>query len=492
MSILNLSETSAKIDALNKSQAVIEFNLDGTIITANGNFLKAMGYSLEEIRGKHHGMFVDPSHRASAEYRAFWDALRRGEYQAREFKRIAKGGRTIWIQASYNPLVGRGGKPYKVVKFATDITQQKLLNADYEGQIKAIHKSQAVIEFALDGTIQTANENFLKTVGYSLQEIQGKHHSMFVEAGYRDSPAYRTFWDTLRRGEYQAAEFKRLGKGGRPVWIQACYNPIADADGKFVKVVKFATDITAQVEERLKRADVQRSIDHDLGDITDAVHAASDRVASAANASTASSTNLQAVAAGTEQLAASVGEISRQSALALSISTEAVQQANQTNAIVSGMASAAQKIGDVVSLINNIADQTNLLALNATIEAARAGEAGRGFAVVAAEVKNLASQTAKATGEISSQIGEVQGTTASAVGVIETISQTIARINEISAAIAAAVEEQASVTESMSANMHVVAKGVSDINADISDIAGATRSIDDATRKVKEASRAMA
>jgi methyl-accepting chemotaxis protein len=485
------SETSAKIDALNRSQAVIEFNLDGTIITANANFLAAMGYGLEEIRGKHHSLFVEPAFRDNAEYRGFWDALRRGEYQSREFKRIAKGGRPIWIQASYNPLFGRGGKPYKVVKFATDITEQKLRNADYEGQIKAIHKSQAVIEFDLDGTILTANDNFLKTVGYSLAEIKGKHHSLFVEAAYRDSPAYRAFWDSLRRGEYQAAEFKRIGKGGRPVWIQASYNPISDANGKVMKVVKFATDITAQVEERLKRAELQKHIDVDLGSITNAVAAASQRVTSAADASTESSTNMQAVAAGTEQLAASVAEISRQSAMALSISTEAVDQANQTNAIVSGMAAAAQKIGDVVSLINNIADQTNLLALNATIEAARAGESGRGFAVVASEVKNLASQTAKATGEISSQIGEVQGTTASAVGVIETISRTIARINEISAAIAAAVEEQASVTESMSCNMHVAAKGFSDISADIGEICNATKSIDAATRKVKEASRAL-
>src|SRR4051812_48802246 len=247
MSILKLSETSAKIDALNKSQAVIEFDLDGTVIAANANFLMAMGYGLEEIRGKHHSMFVDPALRDSAEYRAFWDALRQGEYQSGEFKRFAKGGRPVWIQASYNPLVGRGGKPYKVVKFATDITEQKLKNADYEGQMKALHKSQAVIEFAMDGTIETANENFLKTVGYALNEIKGKHHGMFIEAGYRDSAAYRAFWEALRRGEYQSAEFKRLGKGGRPVWIQASYNPITDVDGKFVKVVKFATDITAQV-----------------------------------------------------------------------------------------------------------------------------------------------------------------------------------------------------------------------------------------------------
>jgi methyl-accepting chemotaxis protein len=202
-------DANAKLDALNRSQAVIEFNLDGTIIAANQNFLNAVGYTLEEIRGKHHSMFVDPDQRDSAEYRGFWDALRRGEYQAREFKRVAKGGRPLWIQASYNPLMNARGKPYKVVKFATDITDQKLRNADNEGQLKAIHKSQAVIEFNLDGTIITANDNFLKTLGYSLDEIRGRHHRLFVEPQERESTAYRAFWEALGRGEYQAAEYKR-------------------------------------------------------------------------------------------------------------------------------------------------------------------------------------------------------------------------------------------------------------------------------------------
>ena len=481
-----------KLDALNKSQAVIEFNLDGTIVTANPNFLNAMGYRLDEIQGKHHSMFVDPELRDRPEYRAFWDALRRGEHQSREFLRIAKGGRQVWIQASYNPLLGRGGKPYKVVKFATDITEQKLKSADYEGQIAAIHKSQAVIEFNLDGTVITANENFLKTLGYRLDEIEGKHHRMFVEPQYRDSAAYRDFWDSLRRGDYQAAEYKRVGKGGKAVWIQASYNPIRGADGKLVKVVKFATDTTAQVEDRIRRGELQKSIDLDLGQITEAVTSTSERVTSAVSASTQTSSNMQAVASGAEELAASVSEISRQASDALSISLQAVQQANETSAIVSGLAIAAQKIGDVVKLINNIAEQTNLLALNATIEAARAGEAGRGFAVVASEVKSLATQTAKATDEISAQIAEVQGTTTSAVSVIEAITQTISRINEISAAIAASVEEQASVTQSISSNMQVAARGVTDINANMTDIAEATRSVDESTRKVREASRALA
>jgi methyl-accepting chemotaxis protein len=485
-------ELTAKLAALDKSQAVIEFNLDGTIVAANANFLNAMGYRLDEVQGKHHSMFMPPDLRDGPEYRAFWDGLRRGEYQSGEFKRIAKGGRPVWIQASYNPLLDGRGKPFKVVKFATDITAQKLKNADYEGQITAIHKSQAVIEFNLDGTVITANDNFLNTLGYRLDEIQGKHHGMFVEPQERDSAAYRAFWDSLRRGDYQAAEYKRIGKGGKVVWIQASYNPICGPDGKLVKVVKFATDTTAQAEDRIRRVEVQKSIDIDLSHITDAVTATSARVTAAASASTQTSSNMQAVASGAEELAASVSEISRQAADALSISTQAVQQANETSVIVAGLATAAQKIGDVVKLINNIAEQTNLLALNATIEAARAGEAGRGFAVVASEVKVLATQTAKATDEISAQIAEVQGTTGSAVTVIQDITQTISRVNEISAAIAASVEEQASVTQSMSSNMQVAAKGVTDINVNMTDIAEATRSVDASTRKVREASRALA
>ena len=485
-------DINARIDAIDRSQAVIEFKLDGTIITANSNFLDAMGYRVEDIQGKHHSLFVQAAERESAGYREFWDALRRGEYQAGEFMRVAKGGRTVWIQASYTPLLDRRGKPFKVVKFATDITAQKLKSFDYEGQIAAIHKSQAVIEFNLDGTIITANDNFLATLGYRLDEIQGKHHRMFVDAADRDSAAYREFWEKLRCGEYQAGEYRRVGKGGKAVWIQASYNPIYGADGKFAKVVKFATDITRQVEDRLRRAEVQKSIDADLGQITESIAATSERVTSAASASTQTSSNMQAVASGAEELAASVSEISRQASDALNISLQAVEQANETNTIVSGLAAAAQKIGDVVKLINNIADQTNLLALNATIEAARAGDAGRGFAVVASEVKSLATQTAKATDEISAQIAEVQGTTTTAVNVIEAITQTISRVNEISAAIAASVEEQASVTQSISSNMQVAAKGVTDINTNMNDIATAARSVDEATRKVKEASRALA
>jgi methyl-accepting chemotaxis protein len=241
------AEAKAKLTALDRTQAVIEFSLDGRIITANDNFLRAMGYSLGEIQGQHHSMFVDPTYRESPEYRSFWDRLGRGEYDTGEYKRLGKGGKEIWIQASYNPIMGEDGRPVKVIKYATDVTAQKLRNADFEGQMAAVSKAQAVIEFTLDGKIMTANDNFLKAMGYSLVEIKGQHHSMFVEPSYRDSFEYRQFWDRLGRGEYDTGQYKRLGKGGREIWIQASYNPILDMNGKPFKVVKYATDVTADV-----------------------------------------------------------------------------------------------------------------------------------------------------------------------------------------------------------------------------------------------------
>ncbi len=247
-------ENTAKLAALDKVQAVIEFAPDGTILTANRNFLDAMGYALEEVRGRHHGMFVEPAHRESQEYRQFWAKLGRGEFQAGQFKRFGKGGKEVWIEASYNPIRDRRGKPVKIVKYAIDVTGQKMAFADLRGQVEAIHKSQAVIEFELDGTILTANRNFLDAVGYALEEIRGRHHGMFVEPAHRESQEYRRFWAKLGEGEFQAGQFKRFGKGGKEVWIEASYNPIRDLNGRPFKVVKFATDITAR---KLADADVQ-------------------------------------------------------------------------------------------------------------------------------------------------------------------------------------------------------------------------------------------
>jgi methyl-accepting chemotaxis protein len=250
------ADYEGQIAAISKSQAVIEFNLDGTVRRANENFLNCLGYSQEEVTGQHHRIFCEPSFAQSAEYRSFWDALNRGQFQSGVYKRLGKGGKEVWIQASYNPIFDASGKPVKVVKYATDVTAQRLQNADYEGQINAVSKSQAVIEFNLDGTVVTANDNFLSCLGYALSEVKGQHHRMFCEPAYTQSGEYRAFWDALNRGEYQASEYKRIGKGGREIWIQASYNPILDLNGKPFKVVKYATDITEQklaVERDLAR-----------------------------------------------------------------------------------------------------------------------------------------------------------------------------------------------------------------------------------------------
>ena len=272
-------EDAGKIAAIGRAQAVIEFNMDGTIVTANENFLGAVGYSLDEIRGKHHSMFVTSEDRDSTSYREFWERLNRGQYEAAEYKRLGKGSKEIWILASYNPILNEAGKPFKVVKFATDVTAQKLKAADNDGQIDAIGKSQAVIEFNMDGTIRTANPNFCRAIGYALSEIQGRHHSMFVDPAEANAMAYREFWESLNRGQYQAAEYRRIAKGGREIWIQASYNPILDLNGKPFKVVKYATDITAQALGR-KKAENARSL-------------------------------IESVAAGSEEMSASIREISQ-------------------------------------------------------------------------------------------------------------------------------------------------------------------------------------
>ena len=260
-----LRELSAVSTAFNRVQAVIEFDLQGAILHANENFLATLGYALEEVRGKHHRMFCDPDYVGTEAYRQFWERLGRGEFDRGEYRRLGRGGREIWINASYNPVMGDDGRPYKVIKFATDITAVKQQHAEYEGRLRAIDKAQAVIEFDTGGVVLQANQNFLDTLGYCLEEIVGKHHRMFCEEAYLASSDYREFWAKLNRGEFDSGRYKRVGKGGRVVWIQATYNPIFDVNGRLHKVVKFANDVTAQVEleESVKRRaqDDQRKVE---------------------------------------------------------------------------------------------------------------------------------------------------------------------------------------------------------------------------------------
>jgi methyl-accepting chemotaxis protein len=486
---------NATLEALNRSHAIVELTSDGKILSANDNFLAMFGYSLDEIGAKHHRLFVDPEYAESDEYRAFWEKLARGDSLTAEFKRLGKDGREVWIHASYNPLfrgVGKAVKIDKIIKIVTDITAHKLRLAEFEGQITAINKALAVIQFDLSGNILDANENFLNATGYGLDEIRGQNHGIFVDHAERSSAEYREFWAMLARGQLQQGVYRRIGNHDSELWLRASYNPICDASGRPFKIVKLATDITPTVKERLRRESISKAIDTDLVDITRAVMAANEQAQGAADASAETSSNVENVATGAEELVASVEEISRQVAQALDICSNAVNQARATTGVVESLSQAARKIGDVVELINGIAAQTNLLALNATIEAARAGEAGRGFAIVASEVKTLASQTSNATDEIRAQIDAVQGSTNEAVSAIGSIAAIIEQINTISSSISAAMVEQTAVTHEIARNMQTAARGVELITERIGSISGATGQISTATVKVQEASRSIA
>lgn len=437
--VLRHIDHDGQLDALHRSQAVIEFALDGTVLSANANFLTAMGYELAEIQGRHHSQFVDPAECTSEAYQSFWAALGRGEFCSGEFRRIAKGGREVWIQATYNPIRDRNGMPVKVVKFATDITAHKLQSADAAGQLAAVNRSQAVVQFAPDGTILDANANFLKAVGYAIEEVRGRPHAVFVEPGYARTPEYAAFWDRLRGGNFVSGIFQRRGKGGRSLWIQASYNPIFDPAGKLTKVVKYATDITANMEARsVAVASAERTLD-----------------------------NVQAVTDAAETMNAAALEISRGMADAKIVVDDIHSRTGEADTATERLRAAASAMGGVAAAIGDIAQRINLLALNAAIEAARAGTAGRGFAVVATEVKALAGQAAAATDRISGEIAGMQGVSTEVAATLASITAAIGTISGHVDGVTASMGEQARGTGEILASMRQAASGVSSISTSL-------------------------
>ncbi len=397
-----LSKSDRILASLNRSQAVIEFKPDGTIIHANDNFLGALGYTADEVVGRHHRMFVEPHYGDSADYVEFWASLARGEFKSAEYQRFGKNNKEVWIQATYNPVLGDDGQTVtSVVKFATDITKQKMSRREIQ------NRSQAIIEFKPDGTILTANDNFTNTVGYSLDQIRGQHHRMFMPPGEDQTPEYLDFWPSLARGEFKQGEFKRQTASGEELWLQGAYNPVVDSNGNVIKIVKGVTNITDQVRSKQEADRIGTQIANDVGEMTSAISEIAENINRTAS---------------------------------LAQNTEA--NASDASRMVGDLNTSSETIGRVVEVIQRLAEQTNMLALNATIEAARAGDAGRGFAVVANEVKMLASQTGEATNDISSSIESIQSEVASVVREIEGIVETIAEVSEKTTTVAAAVEEQ--------------------------------------------------
>jgi len=390
------AQQASLLAAIERSMAVIEFDLNGLVLRANDNFLKTVGYRADQVVGQHHRMFCTPEYARSAPYSQLWARLKAGEFVAETFERVNAAGQAIWLEASYNPVRDAQGRVEKIIKFATDVTARVQCENEAQGKLHAIDRAMAIIEFEPDGRVITANANFLALTGYTLAEIKGKQHAMFCPAALVRDKGYQDFWRRLNQGEFFSGQFERVSKHGQVLWLEANYNPVYDASGRLAKVVKFAFDITARI---VKQAEDGQS---------------------SARAYHISMDTRRVAEQGTEVIHQAAGQM-----------REIAGNIDESSRILGQLGERSEQITAIVNTIRGIADQTNLLALNAAIEAARAGDMGRGFAVVADEVRQLAGRTSGSTAEISAMIERIQAETRMAIASMDATRQQTGRSVEL-------------------------------------------------------------